>query len=95
MKKFSFYYKEDDTMWPIRFLSCVGDEQNLCDNCKARFHCYTGSVPYTEEYFTKDCGKFQTMMNMALFGVADGFVGYDFDRHDKYYTYTRTEEDSQ
>lgn len=85
MRKFTIEYLK--TSWPIRFLSCVGDEKNLCDNCKARFFCYTGSIPYTDEYFSKGYGKFHMNMNMALFGVADGVVSYDFDRHRKYYSY--------
>jgi len=71
--------------YPIRFLICRGDEYNLCTDCKARFCCYTGSVPYTDEFFNKNNKTFQKMMNMALFDIDHYVVEYDYKRHRKYY----------
>ena len=68
------------------YIICRGDEFGLCDNCKVKFKCYTGSVdgdwhvPYGKDSWLDG-------LEQHIFGYNNNMIDYDYETHDKVFKF--------
>lgn len=83
MKRLSVVNKDKQKdIYPIKFITCKGDELDLCDSCKIRFSCYTGELP---SEFSTGINPFAEEVESRVFGSSNGVMEYDYFAHNAYY----------